>query len=65
MKKQIYFFLLFFFYIQQINKQHFKHLTGRYASHIGILFFLTDITVEAIAENLKGDYIAGMLELTG
>lgn len=50
----------------QTNKQHFKHLTGRYASHIRILFFfLTDITMEAIAENLKGHHITGMLELTG
>lgn len=28
-------------------------------------FFLTDITIEGIAENLKGHYITGMLELTG
>lgn len=50
----------------QTNKQRFKHLTGRYASHIGMLFFfLTDITMEAIAENLKDHYITGMLELTG
>lgn len=27
--------------------------------------FLTDITIEGIAENLKGHYITGMLELTG
>lgn len=56
----------------QTNKQRFKHLTGRYASHIRILFFFTffdyrfsAIAMEAIAENLKGHYITGMLELTG
>lgn len=30
-----------------------------------LFFFLTDITIEGIAENLKGHYITGMLELTG